>query len=99
MGIMSTLSNALGGTSRRPTIGAGYGGRHAPRARGGSGGAGRALLGTLGTLALRQLSRRGAGGAVRGRSAYGRPSGGLLGGLLGAASRGRSGRRPSGGRF
>ena len=114
MGILSSLTRTLGGGGRRssrPTIGAHIGrspgfGRQARSQRRRSSGLGGALLGTLGGLALRELSRRGAGGTTRGRrpGAYrggfgpsARSTGGLGTGLLGGqlggalASRGRSG--------
>ena len=75
MGILSSLTRTLGGGRRasRPTIGAHVGrppgfGRQARSQRRRSSGLGGALLGTLGGLALRELSRRGAGGTTRGRS-------------------------------
>lgn len=114
MGILSSITRTLDGGGRRssrPTIGAYVGrsagfGRQARAQRPRSSGLGGALVGTLGGLALRELSRRGAGGTTRGRGsgAYrggfgpsARSAGGLgtglLGGLLGEAlaSRGRSG--------
>lgn len=106
MGILSGITRALGGSRRRPTIGANTYGRRR------SSGAGRALLGTLGGLALRELSRRSSGGTARGyggQAGYGRTTGGygrsssrgggLLGGLLSGAMNSRSGRRTTGGRF
>lgn len=86
MGILSGITRALGGSRRRPTIGANTYGRRR------SSGAGGALLGTLGGLALRELSRRSSGGTARGyggQAGYGRTTGGYgrtsggLGGLLG----------------
>lgn len=76
MGILSSLTRTLGGGGRRssrPTIGAHIGrspgfGRQARSQGRRSSGLGGALLGTLGGLALRELSRRGAGGTTRGRS-------------------------------
>lgn len=83
MGILSGITRALGGSRRRPTIGANTYGRRR------SSGAGGALLGGL---ALRELSRRSSGGTARGyggQAGYGRTTGGYgrtsggLGGLLG----------------